>query len=169
MACSLDATVVATTRTSAKRAALLDAGADHVVVTNEESITERVHEVTEGVGADVAFDAVAGPEFGDLVAAMAPSGTIVLYGGLAGVSVPLPVLPMIGKGLTVRGYTFKETVSDRVRRDRAVDFILEHVEAGRLRPIVYAVLSFAELDEAHRLLEGGQQFGKIVVDLDAAP
>ncbi|CAM5282464.1 zinc-binding dehydrogenase [Streptomyces narbonensis] len=52
---------VATTRTRAKRDALLEAGAAEVVVTDEEDVVERVLDLTGGRGAGLAFDGSPGP------------------------------------------------------------------------------------------------------------
>src|SRR5262249_30942314 len=60
---AVGATVIATTRTRAKRQGLIDHGADHVVVTDEENLVERVMQITRGVGARVVFDPVGGPSF----------------------------------------------------------------------------------------------------------
>ncbi|WP_424139933.1 zinc-binding dehydrogenase, partial [Roseomonas chloroacetimidivorans] len=57
------ATVIATTRTSAKKQALLEAGAHHVIATQEEDLAARVMEITGGKGARVVFDPVGGPSF----------------------------------------------------------------------------------------------------------
>ena len=59
---AVGATIIATTRTRAKRQALIDHGADHVVVTDEESLVSRVMEITHGAGAPCA-DPVGGPSF----------------------------------------------------------------------------------------------------------
>ena len=48
---AVGATVIATTRTQAKKQALMDHGADHVVVTAEEHLVARVREITRSVGA----------------------------------------------------------------------------------------------------------------------
>ncbi|MDW6058862.1 zinc-binding dehydrogenase [Streptomyces sp. FXJ1.4098] len=71
---------IATTRTRAKRDALLKAGAAEVIVTDEENIADRVHDLTGGRGAEFVFDAVAGPGVVDLARAVAPGGTLFLYG-----------------------------------------------------------------------------------------
>ena len=60
---AVGATVIATTRTRAKRQALIDHGADHVVVTDEHDLVARVAEITRGLGARVVFDPVGGPSF----------------------------------------------------------------------------------------------------------
>ena len=56
--------------------ALLEAGADHVVVTDEEDMAESVKSVTSGQGANLVFDPVAGPFLEKLAQAAAPGATI---------------------------------------------------------------------------------------------
>jgi NADPH:quinone reductase-like Zn-dependent oxidoreductase len=76
------AIAIATTRGPAKKQMLLDQGADHVIVTNEEDLSTRVMEITAGHGADLIFDAIAGPLLETLAQAAAPGATIVEYGAL---------------------------------------------------------------------------------------
>lgn len=159
------ATSIVTTRTSAKRNALLDHGAQHVIVTDEENIAERVADITEGKGARVVFDPVGGPGITTLLQAMSPFGILVSYGALDQEPTPLPLFPIISKALTIRGFSFKEIALDAARRERAKSFILEGLESGRLRPVIDKVFPFDEMVAAHRYLESNQQFGKIVASL----
>ena len=48
MARLLGATSIVTTRSASKKQALLDAGADHVIVTSDEYLVERVKSATSG-------------------------------------------------------------------------------------------------------------------------
>jgi NADPH:quinone reductase-like Zn-dependent oxidoreductase len=57
------ATTIALTRTSAKKQQLLDAGAVHVIATEQVDLVEEVMRITNGQGARVAFDPVGGPSF----------------------------------------------------------------------------------------------------------
>jgi NADPH:quinone reductase-like Zn-dependent oxidoreductase len=58
------AIVIATTRTSDKADERLAAGAEHVIVTSEEQdVARRIPEITNGAGAKIIFDAVAGPGY----------------------------------------------------------------------------------------------------------
>jgi NADPH:quinone reductase len=95
---------IATTRGADKKSFLLDAGADHVIVTDEEDLAERVMEITSGTGANLIFDPVGGPTLLDLAAA--PRATIYEYGGLSPDPTPFPLFPALAKGLTVRGYNY---------------------------------------------------------------
>src|ERR1700761_4360407 len=74
---------IATTRTSSKKQLLLDLGADHVIATQEEDLPTRVREITDGKLARVAFDAIGGSYIDTLAQAVAPEGTIYLYGLLS--------------------------------------------------------------------------------------
>jgi NADPH:quinone reductase-like Zn-dependent oxidoreductase len=162
---TVGATCIATTRSRVKRDALLGFGADHVIVTDEEDLCERVAEITGGKGVRLVFDPVAGPGLESLARATAMQGTLVCYGMLSREPTPYPLFTAIAKGLTVRGFTFKELVLDPQRRERARRFILEGMAAGTLKPHIDKVFPFERIVDAHRYLEANEQFGKIVVTL----
>jgi NADPH:quinone reductase-like Zn-dependent oxidoreductase len=77
------ATSIALTRTSAKRKQLIEAGAAHVIATEEVDLVEEVMRITDGKGARVVFDPVGGPNFPKLISALAFQGTVYIYGALA--------------------------------------------------------------------------------------
>src|ERR1700739_1902368 len=60
------ATTIALTRTSTKKQQLLDAGAVHVIATEEADVVAEISRITEGQGARVVFDSVGGPAFSRL-------------------------------------------------------------------------------------------------------
>ena len=64
------------TRTNAKRRQLVDAGAVHVIATEEQDLVAEVKRLTGGKGARVAFDPVGGPTFSKLTAATAEHGIL---------------------------------------------------------------------------------------------
>src|SRR5246500_2718379 len=65
------ATPIALTRTSEKKQRLHEAGAPHVVVTQEQDLVAEVMRITDGNGARVTFDPVGGANFPKLIAALA--------------------------------------------------------------------------------------------------
>jgi NADPH:quinone reductase-like Zn-dependent oxidoreductase len=160
---AVGATPVALTRRSSKRQALLDAGAAHVIATEEQDLVAAVKEITRGKGARIVLDPVGGPTMAKLTAAMAERGILFLYGALSTEPTPLPLFDVLSKSLTVRGYVLFEITGDRQRLERAKTFIIDGLTAGRLKPVVAKTFPFEQIIEAHRYLESNQQVGKIVV------
>ena len=159
------ATTIALTRTSAKKQRILDAGATHVIATAEEDLVARIEEITQGKGARVTFDPVGGQRFAALAEAAAPEGIMFIYGALAPEVTPLPILQVLPKHLTVRGYDVFELYSKPDRFATAVADIMAGLADSSLTPIIDRVFAFDDFVEAHRYLESNQQFGKIVVSV----
>ncbi|MBZ9814356.1 zinc-dependent alcohol dehydrogenase family protein [Mesorhizobium sp. CA7] len=159
---SIGAVPIAVTRTSAKKTALLDAGAAHVVALAEEDIEARLRKIAPQ-GVRVVLDAVGGPIFTPLTAAMARGGILIEYGGLSPEPTPFPLFDVLTKTLTLRGYLVHEITGDPARLEAAKAFILDGLATGALKPVIARTFPFEKIAEAHRFLEAGEQFGKIVV------
>lgn len=157
------ALAIATTRGADKKQFLLDAGADHVIVTDEEDLAKRVMALTVGKGARIAFDPVAGPFLATLAEAAAAGGTIFEYGALSTQPTPFPLFPVLGKGLTVRGYTLFEIVRDPEKLARGKQYIYDGLKSGALKPHIDRTFPLAAIVEAHRYMESNRQTGKIVI------
>src|SRR6266849_3551545 len=149
---SVGAKSIALTRTSAKRKQLIDAGAGHVIATEEE-------------GARVVFDPVGGPTLLELIKAMSSQGILYLYGALSDRATTVRPLDLIAKILTIKGHNIWVTSGDPARQKAAVDFVINGLEKGTLKPIIDRVFPFDKIVEAHRYMEANGQFGKIVVTI----
>jgi len=157
------ATSIAVTRTRAKKQALLDAGAAHVIVSDEEDIVAAVMTLTDGQGARVVFDPIGGPGFEQLTQSMARGGILLEYGALSPEPTPFPLFTVLGKSLTLKGYLYAEIVADPAALARAKAFIGDGLASGALKPIIAKTFALEDIQEAHRFLEANQQVGKIVV------
>jgi NADPH:quinone reductase-like Zn-dependent oxidoreductase len=157
------ATPVALTRTSAKKVALLDAGAAHVIATEEQDITSEVAQITAGKGAQLVFDAVGGPNFEKLADATAPGGILIVYGRFSPEITPLPIAQTLWKNLTIRGFGLPATIARDDKLAAVKQYVNEGLTSGDLRPIIAKTFAFDDIVEAHRYLESGTQFGKVVV------
>ncbi|WP_263357064.1 zinc-dependent alcohol dehydrogenase family protein [Acidicapsa ligni] len=155
---------IAVTRTATKKAKLLELGADHVIVTDEEDLVVRVNEITSGKGARIVFDPIGGKILESLAAATAPKGTIFEYGALAPEPTPYPLFTALAKYLTIRAYTLFEVTPDPIF-PKAKQYIFDHLASGAFKPIIDKRFRFAEIVEAHRYMESNAQIGKIVVTL----
>ncbi len=154
---------IAVTRKASKKAELLALGAHHVIVTDEEDLVRRVHEISGGLGARVIFDPIGGKNVEKLAEAAAIGGTIYEYGALAPEPTPFPLFAALSKGLTVRGYTLFEIVAEPRTRAQAQQYIYNRLQEGTFKPKIARTFSLDQIVEAHRFMESNEQIGKIVV------
>lgn len=158
----LGAVPIATVRGSGKKQRLLDAGAAHVVVTDEEDLSTRVKEITGGEGVRLAFDPIGGPGVETIARGIAPGGSLLVYGALDPRPTPLPnaaEYPDLTSGM----FTMFRITMDPERRRRAVAFVNAGLALGSFTPVVDRAFDLADIIEAHRYMASNGQVGKIVV------
>lgn len=154
---------IAITRQSSKRCALDDAGAAHVVVSDEQDVVAEIGRLTDGAGVPLVFDPVAGPFAEKMMECLAPDGMLMIYGGLSNQPATFPHHLAIGRNLTMRGYNFFPLVADAGRRARGIAMISDALAAGTFRMPIAATFALTDVAEAHRLLEANEHIGKIVL------
>lgn len=159
----LGATAVATTRGESKKDILRQAGADHVIVTDQENVGRRTKEITDGKGVRLIFDAVGGPFVEKLAQAAAPGATLIIYGLLSMEATPFPLGQALSKGLSLRGYTLFEITGHAGKLARAKQFVYEGLQSGAFVPRIDRTFPLDQIADAHRYLEASGQVGKIVV------
>lgn len=156
---------VALTRTNRKRQALLDAGAAHVIATEEQDLISEVMSITDGKGARMAFDPVGGVYAGKIFKVLGMQGIFFQYGALDAQDIPVPVMDVLGKHLTLRGYELFEITGNPEKLEQAKSFVNAGLASGRLRPVIDRTFAFGDIAKAHRHMEANAQVGKIVVTL----
>jgi NADPH:quinone reductase-like Zn-dependent oxidoreductase len=153
---------IATTNDPGKERRLLEEGAAHVLIPGRDDVTAAILEITDGSGAEMVFDAVAGPAIEDLARATARDGLLFVHGSLSGQPTPLPGLDTM-RPLFIRPYTLFEITSDPRRLERARQFITTGLQSGAVVPVIDRTFDLDDIVQAHRYLEAGAQVGKIVV------
>ncbi len=160
------ATVITTTRTQEKAQMLKDLGADHVVVTDEEDISDRIREITNGQGVRIAFNALTGDLTtklaGDVVS---KGGTIIMYGGIGGQETVLPYPQLITRGITIQGYTLYELTYHAENLPGLIDYVKEGVADGTYKPNVDKVFPFEKIAEAHDYMTAGSTKGAVILQV----
>lgn len=144
-------------------------GADFVIDYKKENVTEKVLEYTAGRGVDLTLNPISGETVKSDLKALAPLGTVVVFGFLAG-----PPVGTFGEDLATY---FQKSVALRVSdiytyfSNRPKEFnsdlakVFKMLGDGVLRPSI-STLSLSEASEAHRCLEEGQTMGKLVLSID---
>jgi NADPH:quinone reductase-like Zn-dependent oxidoreductase len=149
------ARVIATASGAARLERARALGAHETIDHAGEDLAARARELTGGKGVEVVFEHVGGPVFERAVAALARNGRLVTCGATAGGKTTLDLNLLFGRHLTLLG----SWMGRRAELFEALKF----VRAGRLVPVVDRVMPLAQAGEAHRLIEGRQHFGKIVL------
>jgi len=141
-------------------------GAAHAINYKTESVVERVLSLTDGHGADILFDNVAGKAFTDGLKMVAPLGMIVSYAVLAGMPETDLFKEMRGnieKSPAVRCFTMHTYDHMQEPRREAMTRAVELLGSGRVRPAIAARFPLAEAKRAHDLIEARTAAGKIVL------
>jgi len=159
----LGAQFIAGTRSSSKREFLLQAGADHVAITDEGDLSGQILAVAKD-GVRMVYECVAGNFFYQYADALARNAEIFVYGALGGSStIEAPILPLIRKGAIIRTYSLINHIYDMPAVARARDFIGGAMASGAIRPVIDRVFRFDDALQAYEYMSSGAQRGKIVM------
>jgi NADPH2:quinone reductase len=111
---------------------------------------------------DVVLDGVGGDVLGRCLDTVRPFGRLVSYNGVGG---PVDTNELRMRSTTVIGFNMLHFSTLRAARYQAQQRELWDLLAdGRLRPVIHAELSLVDAPEAHRLIEGRANLGKIVLN-----
>lgn len=161
------AKVLATTTSPDKAASLTAVGADLVINTATDNLTDKVLGATDGAGVDIVLDHVGGQLFADALSATRPAGTVVNIGRLGGPLSTISLDTLSFRRLRVLGTTFSVRTADELAAVCAAlrPEVLPAVAEGRVRPVVDRVFDFDDALKAADYLRGNQAVGKVVLRL----
>ena len=128
-----------------------------------------VAKVTGNQGVRVVIDFVGAPYWEQNLQVLAPDGYIVLLATLGGAKIQTCDLrKLFQKWAHVAASTLRNRPLDyKVKLVHAFERdVLPFFEAGKLRPVIYRVVSWQEVSKAHQWMEHNQNIGKIVLRVD---
>lgn len=159
----LGATVLGTVSTEEKAVVAKKAGAHHVILYAKQDFASETKRLTNGRGAELILDGVAKTTFPGDLEAVALHGHVVIFGSASGPADPIVPNSLMAKSITLSGgslQNFTATREDLLRRSKDV---LNGFKKGWLKLRIDHVIPLVEAEKAHRLLEGRQSMGKIVL------
>jgi NADPH:quinone reductase len=161
----LGARVIAAAGGAVKLAVARDHGADELIDYRQESIRDRVRELTGGLGADVVFDPVGGDAFDQALRAVNWEARMLVIGFAAGRIQSVPANLILVKNISVIGVVWgAQAARDPVLISRNLAELLRWWDAGRLRPVVAKTFPLAEAGAAMQALLSRRHAGKIVLE-----
>jgi NADPH2:quinone reductase len=158
------ATVIGTTSTDRKAELARAAGADHVIRYTEESVADRVRELTDGRGADVVYDSVGKDTFQSSLDALRRRGMLVSFGQSSGAVPPIAPLVLSTKGsLFLTRPTLAHYVADREELEQRAGDLFTWMQAGKLKVRIDTEYTLEHAADAHAALESRRTSGKVLL------
>ena len=101
------------------------------------------------------IDSVGKETWGKTLRALRPGGRLVTFGATTGRATEVDIRQVFWNQISILGTTMGSP--------REFAAMLQLYEAGRLKPVVDSVFPLRDAPAAHRRMDEGQQFGKIVL------
>jgi NADPH2:quinone reductase len=162
----MGARVIAAASSAEKLAIAREYGASETINYTQESLKEKVKELTAGKGADVIYDPVGGELFDDCLRAVAWNGRILIVGFASGTIPKIPAnLPLL-KGASLVGVfwgRFAE-MEPAVHRQNTQD-LFDWYSSGDIRPKISETYPLEDAASAIGRLAERQAVGKVVVTI----
>lgn len=151
------ASVVTTAGTDDKRRRCMEIGANAAIDHYADDWVAQAKEANNGRLFDIAFEHVGGHIFEGCLKLLGKGGRLVTCGGTIDAQPKADVRYLFSRELTIKG-GFIGTKQDLAEA-------LDAARQGALKPIVSETLPLEKAQEAHRKIEAGDVFGKIVLTL----
>lgn len=141
-------------------------GVTQVIDRQQGDIGEAVKAATGGKGVDYIMDFAGGPDFAKNFAMLAPYGTVVSYGQLAGKppgDIYGALRAQAAKNLSIRVFSIHIYDHWREPMQNGMRWLIEKLGRGEIRPRIHDRLPLAEARRAHEIFESGQVMGKLLL------
>lgn len=153
----LGARVFVTSGSEVKLVRARSLGAEGGAIYKNPDWGKEIVALTGGAGPDVVIDSAGGDALETAIKIIKPAGRIVFYGATSGLARNLDLYRCFFKQLTMMGTTMGSP--------REFAALLDLYSAGKIHPAIDKVFPLAEAAAAHKRMEEGAQFGKIVLKI----
>jgi NADPH2:quinone reductase len=167
MATALGHRVFATAGTDDKCRACETLGAERGINYRSEDFVEVVKSLTDGKGANVILDMVAGEYVNRELRCLADDGRLVIIALLGGASGEINFGEVLRRRLVITGSTlrprpvaFKRHIAQQLRAQ-----IWPLLASGRIKPVIYKTFPLEQAADAHTLMESSAHVGKIMLQV----
>ncbi|GLQ52375.1 quinone oxidoreductase [Dyella flava] len=159
----LGATVIATASSEEKLQIARDRGADEVINYRTTDFADRVHDITQGRGVDIAYDSVGKATLLGSVASLARGGTVVSFGASSGAPPAIEPHILMAKSVRLAGGALFAYIADPHELQRRAKIVIDALEAGWLKVAPASQYTLSDAARAHADLEGRAKHGKLVL------
>ena len=159
----MGAVAMGTVSTQAKAQVARAAGADHVILYAQDDFAEEAKKLTNGRGVDYVIDGVGKTTFTRNLDALRVRGWATIFGMASGPADPISPNALAAKSITISGGALFNYTATREELLRRMNDVLKGLREGWLKLRVEHAFPLAQAAQAHRLLEGRQTTGKLIL------
>jgi len=162
----LGATVIGTVGSQAKADLAQAHGCHYPIRYRDESLLERVREITQGQGVAVAYDSVGADTLKDSLACLQRRGVLVSFGQSSGKPPIIEVGELAAGGsLYLTRPTLFDYISEPAEMRSAAEALFTAVSSGALSIEIGERWPLAQAADAHRALEARQTTGSLLLSV----
>jgi NADPH2:quinone reductase len=134
---------------------LEEIGADRVIDRSTEDFESIVAGETGGLGVGMVVNPVGGATWRPAIRSLAAGGRMLICGATIGDNPDLSIREIYQSHRQILGGPLGNRLDFRA--------VLDLLDRGELEPAIHATMPLGEVAEAHRSLEEGEVFGKVVI------
>jgi NADPH2:quinone reductase len=164
MAKNIGVRVIGTAGSEEKASLAREAGADEVILYNQQDFEAETKRLTDGKGVDVVYDGVGQSTFEKDFNVLRPRGYLVLFGGASGAVPPFDPMKLTQKGsLFLTRPSLAHYIATREELEWRANDVLNMISSGKLKLRISRTYKLEEAAQAHRDLEGRKTTGKLLL------
>ncbi len=141
-------------------------GADVVINTSKQKTADVLKtELESGRSVDVAIDCLGGEHMGECLSYLTHGARWIMIAALAGTKTEIDLKNIYVRNVRIIGSTLRSRTPEVKAQILAelVKNVFPKIEQGLVKPTIYKVLPITEAEEAHAILQRGENVGKVVL------
>ncbi|MBQ4136930.1 MAG: NAD(P)H-quinone oxidoreductase [Clostridia bacterium] len=143
-------------------------GADIIINSSTESVEKLLKaEEERGTPVNVSMDCLSGETLGKSLPYMAKGGYWIVISTLAGIETTVLLRPLLTKGLHLVGSMLRNRTPEfkSYILSELVKNVWPKIENCEIKPSIYKILPIEKAEDAHRILQNGENIGKVVLKI----
>ncbi len=140
--------------------------ADVVIDTSKEKTQEVLkRELAAGHGVDAAIDCLGGAQMGECLPYLAHGARWIMIAALAGQKTEIDLKNIYVRNVRIVGSTLRSRTPEVKAQilSELVKNVYPKIEKGLVKPTIYKILPIDQAEDAHKILQRGENVGKVVL------
>lgn len=166
MAKAFDIRVITSVLNSKIAESIKHLGADVIINMEKENTADVLKaELEKGKSVDVAIDCLGGSYMGECLKYLTHGARWIMIAALAGTKTEIDLKNIYVRNVRIVGSTLRSRTPEVKAQilSELVENVFPKIEAGLVKPTIYKVLPITQAEEAHAILQRGENVGKVVL------